>query len=537
MNNARSILLLFGLLLLAHSAAGAQITVYRDSSGFDNRYGRLRDIDFEDLYSVTLDRVMIRTPWGLNAMAFPDPADTSREDVFLWIGQGTTLDFPTRTRQVELDGYATTFVAEVTGYDDSVFRVSYDDFPVHLSHPAGIRRIRFVGFDQYGDPDVNWSGGLQKILSFDPEWDTLSFTLFDELKGDHYYLLGMELDARDFSGDTILLEPVDVHGVTITEPTIAFGGTFLSEFEARVDPDNPIGNLSVELAADATLEFPEGTEGVLMVLEGVHPADSFLIEVTDYAGVADTVLDSGYGRQYDTSWMEDQRTTFAHLGFGSESGIRMIRLLGANNYGSILLSALHLAETPQNEIASMGRVITDLDTSGFLRREQSDLLQGQLEEAIDNVRNGDREGAVKRLQAFREDVRGFAGEEILVAEESRYFLHDAAYVITRLGGTASAENGDRMITSTGVSVGSVISLPDGMRITFSSANGILPAVRVHDLRGMMITTLKPEAAGDRMATTMWDLRDASGDRVSSGVYLITIETPGGGAAVTVMVER
>ncbi len=537
MNNARSLLLLLGLLLLAYAPAGAQITVYRDSSGFDERYGRLRDIDFEDLYSVTLDRVTIRTPWGLNAMAFPDPNDSSREDVFLWIGQGTTLDFPTRTRQVQLDGYATTFVAEVTGYDDSVFRVSYDDFPVYLDHPAGIRRIRLIGFDQYGDTDVNWAGGLQKILSFGPEGDTLSFTLFDELKGDHYYLLGMELDARDFSGDTILLEPVDVHGVIITEPTIAFGGTYLSEGLARVDPDNPIGNLAVELAADATLEFPEGTEGVLMVLEGVHPADSFLIEVTDYAGVTDTVLDSGYGRQYDTSWVEDQRATFAHLGFGSESGIRMIRLLGANNYGTILLAALHLAEIPQNEIASMGRVIADLDTSGFLRPQESALLQGKLREAIGRVKTGDRDEAVKQLLAFREDVRGLAGEKILVAEESRYFLDDAAYVITRLGGTASAGYGDRPITLAGASIGSVISLPEGMRVTFGIADGVLPAVRVHDLRGVMITTLKPEAAGDRMATTMWDLRDASGDRVSSGVYLITIDSPGGRAAAAVMVER
>lgn len=537
MNNVRSLFLLFGLLLLAQATAGAQITVYRDSSGFDDRYGRLRDIDFEDLYSVTLDRVTIRTPWGLNAMAFPDSSDSSREDVFLWIGQGTTLDFPTRTRQVALDGYATPFMAEVTGYDDSVFQVSYEDFPVRLGHPAGIRRIRLMGFDEYGDPDVNWTGGLQKILSFGPEGDTISFTLFDELQGDHYYLLGMELDARDFSGDTILLEPVDVHGVTITEPTIAFGGTFLSEFEARVDPDNPIGNLSVELAADATLEFPEGTEGVLMVLEGVHPADSFLIEVSDYAGSIDTVLDTGYGRQYDTTWVEDQRATFAHLGFGSESGIRMIRLLGANNYGSILLAALHLAEIPQNEIASMGRVIADLDTSGFLRRQQSDLLQGELQEAIDRVKSGDREGAVERLLAFREDVRGFAGEEILVAEESRYFLNDAAYVITRLGGTASAGNGDRATTPAAACIGSVVSLPDGMRVTFSIADGVLPAVRVHDLRGVMITTLKPEAAGDRMATTMWDLRDASGDRVSSGVYLITVDAPGGRAAAAVIVEH
>jgi hypothetical protein len=94
-----------------------------------------------------------------------------------------------------------------------------------------------------------------------------------------------------------------------------------------------------------------------------------------------------------------------------------------------------------------------------------------------------------------------------------------------------------MMTNGGISLDAPVLLPDGVRIGYRVPAGETPRIRVYDLQGATITTLKPEAAGDRMATTTWDLRDASGNRVTSGVYLITIEAAGEQATAKVRITR
>ena len=63
---------LFALLASVSTELGAQITTYRDSAEFDDDFARLRDVDFEELYSMTLDHVTYRSPAPLWVYAVDD---------------------------------------------------------------------------------------------------------------------------------------------------------------------------------------------------------------------------------------------------------------------------------------------------------------------------------------------------------------------------------------------------------------------------------------------------------------------------------
>jgi hypothetical protein len=546
MKATRFLSLLVGLLLAG--SLQAQIAVYRDSSEFDDSHARLRDIDFEDVYSLTLQRITFRNPWGLHSMTgeYPDANGNYSDtvDVFLWLGQGATLDFPTRTRTVELDGYANPFYIRVTDFNDSIYTTALTGFPTTVSSDSGIRRVQFLGTDGNGNDDVNWGGGLLGLTTLDANGDTLAHTGFDELKPDHYYLIGHAQLANSFYPDSTMFGPVEWHGVTFTEPNIGFAGTHLVSFEARVDPDNPIGNLALELTPGATIDFPTGVEGALLVLEMVHPRDTFLLEVTDYAGKVDTVMETGWGRTYDTTWVPEQRVTYAHLGFGSSDGIRQIRLLDAwgvfinDDAGgglpldtiyearSAVLAALHLAEAPQNEITGIRSAATDLDTAGFLDETQYVRLHTKLDDAVRAVEMNNRGGAIDLLNAFRSDVQDLAKERVLVSEETKYFLGNAAYVISRLGGVAGVK--ERSIPHRSLRLDATISA-DGVRIDYDVPSGSISAIRVYDMRGLAVRTLVPTSVG----AIVWDLRDGAGNFLPAGNYLIAL-TAGGESATRLL---
>jgi hypothetical protein len=546
---------LLGLAFCALSSisANAQITTYRDSTEFDDAFGQLRDIDFEDVYSVTLQRITFRNPWGLHSMASEDPDEFGNYpdsvDIFLWLGQGATMDFPTRTREVILQGYANPFEIRVTDFNDSVFMLPLDEYPRTITSTTGVKRIQLLGTDGNGNDDINWSGGLLEVTTLDEAGDTLAHTNFDELQPDKYYLTGKAFKAYDVDEDTSMLAPVEWHGVTFHEPDFGFNGTHLSYFFARPDPDNPIGNLAVELNHNATIDFPEGVEGALLTVEVVHERDTFLFEVTDYAGNIDTVMETGWGRAYDTAWVEDQRSTYMHIGFGSPDGIRQIRPIDAwgveirNNedigepndttyiWRTIMLSAVHLAETVPTELAGMTAVVEDLDTSGYVGDEHANQLQTTLLKAIAEVESTNISGAISTLNTFKTDVSTLFQQNVLAPEEAQEFLKDATYIISRLGGATSVED----FTSESfknVRFENISQTADGMEIRFTAPAASEPVVKIYSIQGELVNVLK--TSGNRI---QWNFRDAAGRTLPTGSYVITLSAAGEMATQLVQIVR
>jgi hypothetical protein len=536
MKSLRSLLLILAALLCAGTMQ-AQITRYSDSSSFDDSFARLREVDFEDVYSVTIERITIRNPWGLNCFGYADSTKSDTMNSFLWLGQGATLDFPTRTRQVELNGYSHQFRLVVTDFDDVVDTTEMMDFPVTLTRTAGIKRLQFIGADQFGDWDINWNAGFQEMRTLDEQGDTLAYTEFEELKPDHYYLIGIEQDATRFFPDSTFQGPVEWHGITITEPTLGFGGLPLSQPEGRVDPDNPIMNLEIELAPGATVDFPEGTEGVLLTFEKIQHLDTFWVAVTDYAGNTDTVEARGLDHPVmDSAWVEDQWYTFVHMGFGSPDGIKRVEFLGATgpySYGTVALATVALAETPVQEMMAIRSVADDLKGAGFLVESHYSSLNSDLAAAFAAADVNDRSGAIQKLNDFRGDVQQMSAGEVLAPEEAEYFQNDAAYIITRLSGTSGVETSGGSLAPH-VMLGAPVVSAERVRLHYDTPAGSVPVVAVHDLRGALVRTLP---LGSSTGEVLWDLRDGSGNSVPFGTYLMTLSAGGERATQVVRVVR
>jgi hypothetical protein len=551
MNRTRYfLLLLFGILV--GSSASAQITFHHDSTDFDDAHARLREIDFEDFYSVTVDRILFRNPWGLHAMAVENPDENGNypdtANVFLWLGQGATLDFPTRTRRVELEGYANPFFVRITDFNDSTFKTALNDYPVSLGVETGIKRIQFIGTDGNSeDPDINWQGGLMEVTTFDENGDTLSHTDFDELPPGHFFLLGNAQNARNWNPDTTMYSPTEWHGITFHEPTYGIQGTFLTSDWTHVDPDNPIGNLALEMNSEATIDFPRGTEGALLILEMIMERDTLFFEVTDWAGKRDTVMETGWGRTYDTTWVPDQRYSYAQLGFSADSSLKQIRYLGGwsvyiddtqqngdtNYYATTaMLSAVHVAEMPEKEIDGISVAVGDLDSAGFIDDAQGEKLRGTLAKAAAAVERGEKGEAVSLLHEFRRDVLALHDARVLVDEESDQFTSDAAYVIARLGGvTAIRSSRD---ASSGLRLSAVDAGSDGIRFDIGTPAGARADLRIVDLRGNVVRTIALDAGA---TMRFWDLRDDAGLNVANGVYVVTLGAAGKQASSTVRVVR
>ena len=549
MNRTRYILLLIVGLLLG-SSASAQMTIRRDSAGFDDAHGRLREIDFEDFYSVTVDRILYRNPWGLHAMAVEDPDDQGNypdtANVFLWLGQGATLDFPTRTRRVDLNGYANPFFLRITDFNDSTFKTALLDYPASVSVETGIKRIQFMGTDGNSeDLDINWSGGLMEVTTFDENDDTLSHTDFDELPPGHFFLLGNAQLSGSYLPDSAMFQPTDWHGVTFHEPNYGIQGTHLTSNWTWVDPDNPIGNLALEITPDATMGFIQGTEGALLILEQIQERDTLFFEVTDWAGNRDTVMETGWGRTYDTNWVPTQRYTHAHIGFSADSSLRQIRYLGGwgveiDNYRqdtvihdiTAMVSAVLVAEMPEIEINGISHAVEQLDSAGFIDDAEGEMLRGRLAKAAASVDRGEKGEAVALLHEFRRDVLALHDADVLVDEEADGFSDEAGYVITRLGGVSAIRSARDL--SAGLTLATRSEGIDGIRLDIAAPAGSMPTIRIVDLQGSVIRTIELEAGPGGY---LWNMRDDAGHAVASGVYLVMLEADGRMESASVRVVR
>lgn len=73
----------------------------------------------------------------------------------------------------------------------------------------------------------------------------------------------------------------------------------------------------------------------------------------------------------------------------------------------------------------------------------------------------------------------------------------------------------------------------GAQIRATRPFGRADMVRIHDVRGRLLASLRP-AVGDR--AVFWDGRDDAGGSVPAGVYFVRLEGASGGAARVVKIR-
>lgn len=504
------------LLPISPTVLQGQTTFYDDSTAFDAAStGRLREIDFEDCYSLTLQRITIRNPWGLVAEGYADSTQADGINTTLLIAQGATIDFPARTRTVSLESftsYAHPVDVYVTDFNDSAYMVPKLTFPMTVSSVAGIKRLQFMGYDEFG-LDINWRTSLWAMTTFNDVGDTLVFTDFEELVPDRSYVYNRAIETLEF--DPRLYDTLAIHGMTVYEPTLGVAGTWLGLGEARIDADNPIGNLALVMAPGGTLDFPQGTEGVMLVVEPFNPGDSFTLQVTGWDDSVWTV----------TATSND---SVAFIGASSPAGIRQIApLVGLTNTwyfeGTVPITTVLVAEMPQNEIASIEEVITDLDTIGVLGGAESAALHRRLDGSIEAANGADSAAAIAGIHAFVDDVAGLFSSGVLVPEEARPLIDKSNYIATRLLFQRASVAGEERSTTTGLRTTSVQSLNDGVMIGYRLDRAEHLRLTVADLRGEVVRSIDLGARDGGAGEVRWDMTNNAGEKVPNGLYLYVIE--------------
>ena len=147
-----------------------------------------------------------------------------------------------------------------------------------------------------------------------------------------------EIDFENLPFDEgYLPNPLTLGGVTFTDAYTLQSG-FCSSPTCQPDPDNPIGgNVVLYLNVDGTIDFPAGTGGVMLVVEGMGDAP-YAVQVTDFGG--NTITAQGQGVLFGIEY----------LGFTSVNGIRRIKVVSTGptpdcpspRCGPLVLSAIYV---------------------------------------------------------------------------------------------------------------------------------------------------------------------------------------------------
>lgn len=103
---------------------------------------------------------------------------------------------------------------------------------------------------------------------------------------------------------TPIPNPLELEGVVFADPVDLQTG-FCSSPTCQPDPDNSFGgNIVLGLNPSGTIDFPDGTGGAMLVIEGIGD-NPFQVEVTDFAG-STSVID-GAGVAFDVAFLEKKR--------------------------------------------------------------------------------------------------------------------------------------------------------------------------------------------------------------------------------------
>ena len=117
------------------------------------------------------------------------------------------------------------------------------------------------------------------------------------------------IPVHDFIPNPLVLEGVTFHADYCLETAVCTSPT------CTPDPDNPDGiNILLVIDVDSTIDFPEGTLGVMLVVEGLGDMP-YKVLATDASGATSEA--SGRGVYYGTSY----------LGVSSPAGLSRLEVL------------------------------------------------------------------------------------------------------------------------------------------------------------------------------------------------------------------
>ncbi len=198
------------------------------------------------------------------------------------------------------------------------------------------------------------------------------------------------------------------------------------------------------------------------------------------------------------------------------------------------LATVSVAETPQTEIAQIAATVHGLDTVGFIGDEEHVAMRSALDEARLLVEKNDRSGAIGKLNEFRTAVQGYHAGNVLVDEEAKHLTTEAAYVISRLGGVSSVRADEA--TAARASVRAIVS-GETARIEFKAPAGSDVRIRIVDLRGSVLRTIRPGVASTGTREVLWDGRDDAGNTLPYGAYLLLLDADGASASARLPLQR
>jgi len=322
------VLVLGAVLVLLAPSAAATITVYTDRASFEANTGPLVEVDFEDLNSVVLQGMRFRDPLRLEVgfcatpTCPPDPDNPSGGDIVLPLNVGGDVRFPAEVAWVTLvvAGMGdTTFTLEVTDGAGGTFTVDgqgipWDDASVDLASPEGIAEARVARTD--AGPLV-----LSSVVARDAAGSVLADEDFEAMPLYAPCILSVCTETT-IPGQPLVPNPLTTAGVTFADP-VRLGLGFCSAPTCQVDPDNPLGNLVLFLDAGGTIDFPAGTGGVLLVLEGIGD-NTFTVRAVAFDG--ETMDASHQGVLYGVGV----------LGFDSPAGIATLEVVSVGGSGGPL---------------------------------------------------------------------------------------------------------------------------------------------------------------------------------------------------------
>lgn len=417
--------LLLGVLMLP-GAAAAQTTVFTDFVSFDAATGSLTEIDFENLHSLTVDGITFRDPLNLHIgfCSSPtcqiDPDNPLGGNNVLFLNTGGDINFPVGTADVNLivQGMGnTSFTVEVTDFSGGTFiangaGIAFSVAILSLTSPNSIQQIEVLSTG--GGPLV-----LSAVETFDSVGNPLSEIDFESFPPEVSCILSVCIDTFPFF-DPLVPNPLTMDGVTFTDPFQLDEG-FCSSPTCQIDPDNPIGNIVLFLNPGGTIDFPPGTGGAMLVIEGMGN-NPFTVQVTDFAG--NTSIAAGQGVSFGV----------AFLGFTSPSGISRIEVLSVGGTGGpLVLSAVFYGVTLQQAVQLLTDEIADLVASGVLNQGQGNSLTAKLQAAINSLNNGNTTAACNQLQAFINQVNALISRGVLSLAEGQPLVNVADDIANELG--------------------------------------------------------------------------------------------------------
>lgn len=219
-----------------------------------------------------------------------------------------------------------------------------------------------------------------------------------------------------------LPNPLVLMGVTFTDPA-ALVAAFCSSPTCQPDPDNPFGgNIVLVLNPGGTIDFPPGTAGAMLVIEGIGGLP-FQVKVTDSA--SNITIVNGTGVAFGV----------AFLGFASPSGISRIEVLSVGGGGPLGLSAVFfevVTVTPAQAIQNLITTIGNMGLPGEVANSLSAPL-GQASTLLNDNNPSNDIAACGNLDAFINQVNAKVQNGQLTSAQASQLLQAANAIKASLG--------------------------------------------------------------------------------------------------------